>query len=42
MLSVEYKIFDLFNEGVVLVKGLPGAGKTLLVAKAVSRFNNVV
>jgi circadian clock protein KaiC len=26
----------------VLVKGLPGAGKTLLVAKAVSRFNNVV
>jgi KaiC/GvpD/RAD55 family RecA-like ATPase len=35
-------MFDLFNEGVVLVKGLPGAGKTLLVAKAVSRFNNVV
>jgi circadian clock protein KaiC len=26
----------------VLVKGLPGAGKTLLAAKAVSRFNNVV
>lgn len=29
---------DLFKEGVVLVKGLPGSGKTLLVAKAVSQF----
>ena len=38
---MECKISDLVNEGVVLVKGLPGAGKTLLVAKVVSRFNNV-
>jgi len=38
---VDCKISDLVNEGVVLVKGLPGAGKTLLAAKAVSRFNNV-
>jgi circadian clock protein KaiC len=38
---VDCNISDLFNEGVVLVKGLPGAGKTLLAAKAVSRFNNV-
>jgi circadian clock protein KaiC len=38
---VECNISDLVNEGVVLVKGLPGAGKTLLAAKAVSRFNNV-
>ena len=34
-------ISDLVEEGVVLIKGLPGAGKTLLVAKLVSRFNNV-
>jgi len=39
---MERIISDLVNEGVVLVKGLPGAGKTLLAAKAVSRFNNVV
>jgi len=39
---VECNISDLVNEGVVLVKGPPGAGKTLLAAKAVSRFNNVV
>jgi circadian clock protein KaiC len=39
---VDCKISNLVNEGVVLVKGLPGAGKTLLAAKAVSRFNNVV
>jgi circadian clock protein KaiC len=32
---------DLFREGVVLVRGLPGAGKTLLVARAVSGFGNV-
>jgi KaiC/GvpD/RAD55 family RecA-like ATPase len=38
---VDCKISNLVNEGVVLVKGLPGAGKTLLAAKAVSRFNNV-
>lgn len=38
---MDCKISDLVNEGVVLVKGLPGAGKTLLAAKAVSRFNNV-
>jgi circadian clock protein KaiC len=39
---VDCKIADLFNEGVVLVKGLPGVGKRLLAAKVVSRFNNVV
>jgi circadian clock protein KaiC len=38
---VKCTISDLVNEGVVLVKGLPGAGKTLLAAKVVSRFNNV-
>jgi circadian clock protein KaiC len=38
---VDCKISNLVNEEVVLVKGLPGAGKTLLAAKAVSRFNNV-
>ncbi len=39
---MDCNISDLVNEGVVLVKGLPGAGKTLLAAKAVSRFNNVI
>ncbi|MEM0462597.1 hypothetical protein [Pyrobaculum sp.] len=34
-------IGELFREGVVLVKGYPGTGKTLLVAKAVSQYNNV-
>ncbi|AKT35625.1 RecA-superfamily ATPase implicated in signal transduction [Pyrobaculum sp. WP30] len=38
---MDCNISDLVNEEVVLVKGLPGAGKTLLAAKAVSRFNNV-
>ncbi len=38
---MDFNISDLVNEGVVLVKGLPGAGKTLLAAKAVSRFDNV-
>lgn len=38
---MECTISDFVNEGVVLVKGLPGAGKTLLAAKAVSSFNNV-
>jgi KaiC/GvpD/RAD55 family RecA-like ATPase len=32
---------DFFREGVVLVRGLPGAGKTLLVARAVSGFGEV-
>ncbi len=39
---MECNISDLVNEGVMWVKGPPGAGKTLLAAKAVSRFNNVV
>jgi circadian clock protein KaiC len=39
---VDRNISDLVNEGVVLVKGVPGAGKTLLATKVVSRFNNVV
>lgn len=34
-------IGELFREGVILVKGYPGAGKTLLVAKTVSQYNNV-
>ncbi len=34
-------VLDLFREGVVLVRGLPGAGKTLLAARAVSGFSNV-
>lgn len=33
-----FSLWDLFREGLVVVKGLPGAGKTLSVAKAVSQF----
>jgi KaiC/GvpD/RAD55 family RecA-like ATPase len=35
-----YEFWELFNEGVVVIKGLPGAGKTLLAARAASRFKN--
>ena len=38
---MDCNIAHLVNEGVVLIKGLPGAGKTLLAAWAVSHFNNV-
>ncbi|WP_148682873.1 recombinase RecA [Pyrobaculum ferrireducens] len=37
-MSAGCNLEELFSEGVIVVKGLPGAGKTLLVAKAVSRF----
>ncbi|MEM1596948.1 MAG: recombinase RecA [Pyrobaculum sp.] len=34
-------VMDLFSAGLTVVKGLPGAGKTILVAKAVSSFRRV-
>jgi KaiC/GvpD/RAD55 family RecA-like ATPase len=40
-MSVNTGMLDFFREGVIIVRGLPGAGKTLLAAKAVSEFGNV-
>lgn len=38
---MRFEIWDLFKEGAIVVKGLPGVGKTLLVAKAASQFKKV-
>lgn len=36
-----YDLCDWFREGLVVIKGLPGVGKTLLAAKAATCFNKV-